>query len=323
VFFLFVAGFLSGLMFLTKFTGGIFFGGLFLFLLCYKRKFKAAFFFALIFFLVSSVFFVSHLSVPIEPISVGSYGKLVSDSLLKQIPSNVLEVIEILSFFFLRKFYVFFVPFLFVLGLFWRQRAEADFFALFFISLVFFMFFFAINNASPTQTGFPRYFLPIYALLCVFSGIQLKKIVLLKYKRVVAFFSVLFVLFILFNSLPFLKIFDKEQNRLNDVAYLGQIEDKRDISVWFVDSGALKLRLIKAVLYDYVWRADFSGEPCAFLRKHKIDYVLYFNYSDSPNYLGDFGPKLRNSLIEGDCAELISKSDSLNNAFIFKIIHEK
>lgn len=206
--FLGVSGFLAGLMFLTKFTGGIFFVGLLLFLF-YKRKFKASVFFALIFILVSSVFFVSHFGVPFDEVGAGSYGKI-SGSPSVQIPLNIFRALNVLLFQFSNNNFVFFVPFLFLLGLWWLKEKDKDFFILLFISLSLFLFVNFITAQHPTYSGLPRYFLPVYSLLCIFAGIQLKKIVLLKDKRILVFFGWLFVLSVLFTSVYILGIFNTE-----------------------------------------------------------------------------------------------------------------
>ena len=329
LFFVVVAGFLAGLMFLTKFTGGIFFAGLFLFLL-YKHKFKPAFLFGLIFVLVSLVFFVSHLGVPFDQISVGNYGNILSDNPLIQIFPNIFWAGNWLIYYFSDNTYILLVPVLFVFGLFLRKQKENDFLVLFLISLILFLGITFINNATPTRSGFPRYFLPIYSLLCVFSGFQLKKLVELKNKKISLFFTVFFVLMLLLISLPFMNQFNIKSNGKSFV-YVGKgIENDSNITAWFLNNAGLQVKLDKAVVYDYVWRADFSGNPCEFLKEHKINYIVYYRIdndpdflSGSPDYLGDFGPKLRESLLNNDCSELISTSDPSNNALTFKIIHAK
>ncbi|MFH1663512.1 MAG: glycosyltransferase family 39 protein, partial [archaeon] len=314
-FFVLIAGFLSGLMFLTKFTGAIFFVGLFLFLL-YKRKFKAAVFFGLLFILVSLTFVVFHFGVPVEQVSVGSYGGFAGN--LMQMPSNILKLFEVFFWFFSNNWYIFFIPLLFLIGLFWRKKEEKTFSVLFFISFLFFIFFITINNVSSSMTGLPRYFLPVYSLLCIFSGTQLKKIVLLKNKLFLILSYLIFILLILLTVISVIEIFLVESNQTHNYSYIEGIDDAEGVSVWFVDGGALKTRFNKATLYDYSWQTDFSGNPCDFLKKNKIDYVVYFHFpveSSYTVYLGNFKGKLRKSLLNGECDELVP-----NDYFeIFKI----
>jgi len=308
-FFLLVSGFFTGLMFLTKLTGAIFFLGFFLFFL-YKRKFKAILFFSLIFILISSVFLVSHSNVQIEKDSVGAYGELISSDLLTQVPSNFFRVCEIFWLSLLTNFYVFFVPFLLILAWFWRKDKEKDFLLLFSISAIFFLFVTFFNQAYPSFNGFLRYFLPIYSLLCILSGIQLKKIVLTKTKKVSVFLMVLFLALVLFISVSSLTIFATDFLSKDNYSSK-KIENKSEVNMWFVDSAALTLRLDKANLYDYAWKADFSGDPCYFLRKHQIDYVVYINLVvPVPDYLGDFGLRLEESLSNEECAKVFSKTSS-------------
>jgi len=317
--FVLVAGFLSGLMFLTKFTGGIFFAGLFLFLL-YKKKFKALVFFALIFVLVSLVFVVSHLGVPVEQASVGSYGSFSSNPFF-QIPLNIFRVAEVFFIFFSNNFFIFFIPLLFVLGLFWEKK-KTDFSVLFFISLILFLGIIFVNQAYPTTSGFPRYFLPVYSLLCIFSGIQFKKIVLLKDKRISVFASSLFVLFMLFTSVSILSEFSVVPSANVLPSEANKIENSFDTKVWFINGAALVINLDKATCFDYSWKTDFSGEPCDFLKKHKINYIVHFHIDKLPD-LGDFGIQLKESLDKNECSEVISVSRGSLNSATYRIIHSK
>ncbi|MBU2475972.1 glycosyltransferase family 39 protein, partial [Candidatus Micrarchaeota archaeon] len=328
LFFLGVAGFCSGLMFLTKFTGGIFFVGLLLFLL-FKKKFKPALFFTLIFVLVSSIFFVMHFTVPIGQESVGGYGELAKENFTEKILVNAFFAAERLFSYFASNFYIFFVPILFFFGLFWRKNNEKNFIFLLLISGFSLLSVTLVSNATPTYSGFPRYFWPVYSLLCIFSGIQLKKISCLQDKRISVFFGVLFVLIMLSVSIPLIQHFGPKHKQ-NTSTYVGKgIENDSNITVWFLNNASLHVRLDKVVAYDFAWRTDFFGDPCEFLQKHDIDYVVYYkidndsdNLAGSPDYLGDFGLKLREDLLNGKCSELISKSDPLNNASTFKITHK-
>jgi len=329
LFFVVVAGFLAGLMFLVKFTGGVFFVGLLLFLL-YKRKFKASVLFGLIFVLISLVFVVSHLTVPIEQNSVGGYGSLVSDNIVVQFPLNILTAFDRLFYYFSTNFYIFLIPLFFILGLFWIRKNENDFLLLLVFLLVLFLLVTFFNGTTPSKSGFPRYFMPIYSLLCIFSGFQIKKIFLINNKRVTIFFTVLFVSILLFTSMSFLQYFNSEYSSSKNRVFVGKgISNDYNVTVWFLNNAALTVNLSNATLYDYSWRADFSGKPCDFIKKHKINYVVYYaidkdpdNLAGSPDFLGDFGLKLRNSLLNDECSELISKSDPLNNAATFKIIYK-
>jgi len=320
LFFLFVAGFLSGLMFLTKFTGGIFFAGLFLFLL-YKRKFKESVFFGIIFVLVSLFFVVSHLTVPVEQVSTGDYGKFVSEAPLTQIPLNVFKVTTILFWYFSNYFYV--IPILFFVGLFWVRPNEKDFSILFFISAVLFLGVTFVNQVTPTSTGFPRYFLPIYSLIVTFAGFQLSKLVLLKNKYLANFFWACFVLFILFFSVSILSYFiiEPNTNPRNYYYIADKIGKNSDANIWFVNGGAI-LMLPNATFYDYSWGADFSGNPCQFLHKNRIDYVIYqdIEKTQTLNFLGKFGLELKEKLLLGECSELFFESkDVFNETSVFKI----
>jgi 4-amino-4-deoxy-L-arabinose transferase-like glycosyltransferase len=320
VFFLFVAGFLSGLMFLTKFTGGIFFGGLLLFLL-YKRKFKASVLFALIFILVSLVFVFSHLGVPVEQVSVGGYGKLVSDNLLINFYSNIIRVFEIFLWLFSNNFYPFFIPFLLVFGLFLKRRREEVFFSFLLLSsLVFFLTVF-INGAFPSFTGFPRYFLPIYSILCIFSGIQLEKLFFLTKNIFRIFLYVFFSLSFLYIAFLFVSYSTHQLDSPDSGLMFASLENSPEVSVWFVNGAARVWELNKCRLYDYSWNADFSGDPCNFLKKHRINYVVYYHNSplgDNPDYLMDFGSQLRESLMEQNCSILLDSGASVKT-ISFKI----
>jgi len=325
--FLGFAGFLSGLMFLTKFTGGIFFAGLFLFLL-YKRKFKESLFFALIFVLFASVFFIVHFEVPFDQSSVGEYGELAAEKFPEIILLNAFIAGERLFSYFFSNFYIFFIPILFFVGLFWKKEKEKNFLFLLLFSGSCLIFATLVSKAAPSYSGFPRYFWPIYSLLCVFAGFQLKKIIIFKEKRIALFAGAVFISIILFTSILFLQYFDFIPSKKSQENNGKGIENNYGVTVWFLNNSALVVNLDKVVAYDYVWRADFSGEPCDFLKKHEIDYVVY-NKIDidpdflrgSPDNLGDFGSKLRTNLLEGKCAELISKSNDPNNSAIFKILN--
>jgi hypothetical protein len=246
--------------------------------------------------------------VPFQKTGIGDYGKI-SGNLFSQVFLNFFVLSEIFFYLFSNNVYVFFLPFLFVAGLFWIKKSEKDFSVLFFVSFILFLFVTLISKASPTFTGFPRYFIPIYSLFCIFSGIQLKKIVLFRDKRIAVFCVTLFVLFMLFNLFLVLSVLYNEPNFSSGASYLKLIEDDSNTTVWFVDGGALKLRFKKATLYDFAWKADFSGSPCDFLRENEIDYVVYFHFpleKEYSSYLGDFKTKLRQSLLEGKCSRKIS-----------------
>ena len=331
LFFLGVAGFCSGLMFLTKFTGGIFFVGLLLFFL-YKRKFRASFLFGLVFVLVSLIFFVSHFGVPFSLVSVGSYGKLVSENLLTTTFLNVFGVIETFFWGFSNNQYVFFLPLIFFFGLFWKKNRKTVFFELFLISLFLFLFVVFINSTYPTHTGFPRYFLPIYSLLCIFCGIQLKQIITVLKGKSRHFFEIIFILAILFLSINILDNLYLETKSLNYNYHGKGIPNKSNLTVWFVNGFSWILKLDNAKVYDKVWKTDFSGGPCEFLRKNKIDYVVYYNIDHNPdamkgyytNNLGEFGLNLRESLFNSECTELFSRVPGwTNNSATFKVIYEE
>jgi len=317
-YFIFVSGFLAGLMFLTKFTGVVFFIGLLLFLF-YKKKFRESVLFSLIFVLVAFVFVSSHFGIPIQQITVGDYGKIASNPFI-EIPSKAFDVAKILIDRFAEAYYIPFIPFLFLLALFWRTKNEMNLLVLFFISLIFFLFVNIVVNAEPTSTGFPRYFFPLYALLCVFSGIQLKKMAFFKDKRIFLFVSILFVLLMFLISIFVLSILVPESKTVHYSRIGGEIPNNSDVSVWFVNGAALKSRIDKAVLYDYSWQADFSGEPCVFLQSQEINYIVYFHIDKDATYLGEFGSKLRESLLKGECSELISESKGSLNSATFGVI---
>lgn len=318
-FFIIISGFLAGLMFLTKFTGAIFFVGL-LFFLLYKRKFKGVILFGLLFVLVSSVFLVSHLNVPVEQVSVGEYGTISADFLTQSL-SNVLRVCEIFLYFFSHNYYIFFIPLLLILGVFWRSKREKDFSFLLAVLLFLFLFVTFINGAYPTLSGFPRYFLPIYSLLCIFSGIQLKKIILFKDKRAGVFVSVLFLVLICFTFVPVMKDFYLTVANHSDVQPK-IIENNSNVSIWFINGAALQLKADKATLYDYAWQPGFSEEPCDFLKKNKITYIVYFHIDKAPYGLGDFGLNLKKDLLNGTCAEVFSETHDSLNSVTFKIIYK-
>ncbi len=212
LFFIFVSGFLAGLMFLSKFTGFIFFAGLFLFLL-YKRKFKESVLFALIFVLISSVFFVSHLNVSFNENTMGAYGKIVAENIWDKPSLNFFKITEILFYFFSNNYYFFLIPLLFVLGFFGLKEKELDFFVLMNITFVLFLFVNVVNQMVPTYTGFPRYFLPIYSLLCIFAGIQLKKAFFFRNKLIKVLLGLIFIFLILFSSFFILGVFNHQAGK--------------------------------------------------------------------------------------------------------------
>ncbi len=321
LFFISLAGFFSGLMFLTKFTGAIFFIGLLLFLF-YKKDFKAALTFGVFFVLVSCVFFVLHFELNFDDSSVGGYGQFISQDLFSKIFLNIVSVFNVLFHFFYHNYYLFFIPFLFFIGLLWRDKKELNFLMLFFISASLFLFVIFINGAQPNLTGFPRYFIPIYSLICIFSGIQLKKILLLKNKLLSFFVIIVFILLLLFSVIPVLGVFHATFVNEHSFAGTEKIKDNSDIIVWFVDGGALSSRFEEAILYDYTWHVAFEGNPCDFLKENKIDYVVYFHFyieEGYSRYLGNFRPVLRESLVNGQCSELIYDKE----LEIFKINHAK
>jgi len=290
--------------------------------LLYKRKFKASVLFGLIFVLISLVFVVSHLTVPVEQNSVGGYGEI-SANILTQVFSNSIKMGDVfLQFFSINSSvaYIFFVPLLCFLGLFWITKKEKNFLKLLIISAVLFLFVNSVISARPTFTGITRYFIPIYSLLCIFAGIQLKKISLLNNKLISIFSGVLFISLILFISIFSLTIFNEELNSKKSFSYSKGIEDDSELVIWFVDGGALSSGFSKSTLYDYSWETDFSGNPCQFLKNNSIDYVVYFHFPIEDlytNYLGDFGPKLRQSLLDDNCSVKVSKTND-----IFKINYE-
>jgi len=317
LFFLGVAGFCSGLMFLTKFTGGIFFVGLLLFLL-FKRKFKPALFFTLIFVLVSSVFFVSHLNFSAQKESIGGYGE-VSNNLSLSIPSNLFKSFKIIFTIFSAYFYL--LPIMLILGVFWIKPPEKNF--LFLMLFTFGCFLLVTVVTEVTSTGFYRYFLPIYSLLCIYSGFQLNKIFFLKNAKLSAIFGLIFVLFTLILSVNLLSYLTIEKNfEPRNYYYLANvIENDFDVKVWFVNWDAIHI-LDKPVLYDHIWKTDFSGDPCDFLKKNKINYLIYLNIEKESfsEQLDDFGLNLKKSLLEGNCSEIIlQKEDSFSTLTAFKI----
>lgn len=318
--FILIIAFLSGLMFLTKLTGGIFFAGFMLFFI-YKKKYKEIIFSLIIFILISLVFFVSHINIPLEYASVGAYGEISVNPLI-QFFSNAFRIGEIFFYYFLNNFYLFFVPFLFFLGLFWKKEKEKDFSALFLISLVLFLFVTFVSKAYPTLSGFPRYFLPIYALLSIFAGIQLKKIVLLKNKKISIFFGTLFVAVLLFTSFSVLNHFYVESIPKN-YSYEGKnIENNSDTKVWFINGAALLLKIDDATAYDYAWKTNFSGNPCDFLKNNEINYIVYFHIDKDSPELGAFGSELRKSLLKEECSEVFAETNDSLNSVTFKIIHK-
>ncbi len=317
ILFVLLSGFSLGLMFLTKFTGIIFFVPVLLFFL-FKKKYKQTAVFFIVFFLISLVFFVSHLNVPIEKEGVGDYGKFASGNLFEKISANIIKLSEILFHYFRFNFYLFFIPFLFVLGILWFKQKEKELAFLLFSCLILFLLITFFNKALPTYSGFPRYFLPVYSLMCVFAGMQLKKI-MLKDKKTALFFGFLFIFLLAFSSVTILSHFSGGFSSA-PANYSGKgIDNIEGIKVWFVNGAALQIRLDKAELYDYVWKADFSGNPCEFLRKNEIDYVVFFHVDVDPPELGDFGKNLRQSLFNGDCSEVFHSIDNSVNSVTFKI----
>jgi len=325
--FLIISAFLAGLMFLTKFTGAIFFAGLFLFLL-YKREFKASFLFALIFVLIFLVFVVSHFNVPVEAMSIGGYSSFIAESPFVQIPFDVFETARILFYYFFHNLFIFFIPFLFLFGLFLIKKNENDFFLLFMISSFLFFLVVFVNGALPNNTAFPRFFLPVYALLCIFSGVQLKKLIFLN-NKIFSFFVVLLFFSASFTSFQYL---GTELSKTPEPNFEDLIDNDPDTVVWFVNGSAFQIGLENATLCDYVWRPSFSGNPCAFLREHEIDYVVYFYSDKEPDlfFNGNFSNvsspetqkfayQLKHVLFEEQCAELLLYSDSVPDSVLFKI----
>jgi len=319
LFFLGIAGFLSGLLFLTKFTGVIFFVGFTLFLI-YKKKIKTSGLFLLIFLFVLSAFFVSHLNAPAERIGVGGYGAIIENPFF-QIPLSIIKLTDVLFTVFVQQYYLFWAPLFFFIGLLWRKQKENNFFSLLLISLIVFLSATLLTTSSPTLTGFPRYFLPFYALLSVFAGFQLEKIISLKNKKISIFFITLFISISIITSFFVLNNFIIQLDSVE--SYITQqIDNNSETSVWFINGAALQYKLNKVTAYDYAWKTDFSGEPCDFLKKHKINYIVYFHIDKLPD-LGDFGIQLKESLDKNECSEVISVSRGSLNSATYRIIHSK
>ena len=154
----------------------------------------------------------------------------------------------------------------------------------------------------------------------------MKNIILLKSKILSLFLNSLFIILILLISISILTHFAADamvtKGTPNSFKGIKGIEDKNKVIVWFVDGGALSSRFDNAILYDYTWNVSFEGNPCTFLKKNKVNYIVYFHFyieEGYSKYLGDFRSILRDSLVNEECSELVSK----NGLEIFKINHNK
>lgn len=318
---LIIASFLMGLLILTKLSGIIFVMGL-LFFLLYKRKPKQAVISVCILFLVLITYTSYLIENPTDKSGLGDYGKI-SEDLLVRTPKNFLRLGELFYWFFSSQAYFPLIPFLFLLSFFWIEKKERNILELTLICLVFFIFFTVISASYPTKSGFHRYFIPLYALICVISGNQIKKM-WEKNKRLFFIVGCLSLSIMVYTSA--LLVLDMNNILLSEgkgePKLYSFIPNDSNVNVWYINGAAKIHGLEKTISYDFISFEKFDSTPCEFLKEKKINRMVYYHNDELPRTIANkvFGKKLKESLDKNECSELIVYFDkSLLKTAIYKI----
>ena len=274
---LLLMGFFLGLGILTKFTGIIFFCLIVCFLLYKTQDLFATIKMSLVTSITCAFYIllqIANLTVD-NRLGIGTYGKVIGSRLLEVFSTNFIQIITIFWYFNLSHVFSS-VVFLFALAFIFQKNQNKNMREILLFVFVGFILITCFFEAKPTFTGFPRYFFPIYGLLCIAAALFFEKLSETKIKsvaRAIIIASVIMGMFT-YSSIVTNEISKHSFGQQETFAINNYIPNHEGVTVFFTTAEPLILGLENTTVKDFSAYSNFPENVCEFLKKEKINYIV-------------------------------------------------
>jgi len=309
---LIIAGIIGGGLFLIKFTGIIFFLSLVVFLIYKKSSLKDISIFSISGLAIVLPYVVNFFTQP--PISstnlLGYFGILVDSSQI--IVLVLMNLYTIFSYILLKFFLGHFLILVLALSFFaiYKRKKLSGLVSLCLISLILLISFFLFSADTPISDFIDRFFLPIYALMCVLATLAINFIKInVNVRKTLGVILIMYLLVYFFVPIKFDRSVHTWTEKSPDIwpnyLYKYALDEKYD-SIFFANAvNPIIYKLEDKKITDYSSYSDYSIDPCTFLNKHSVDLVVFFNSGNILNLSNDksFLQKLLNTINNNECGE--------------------